>query len=49
MKAIDMINTEWGSGTIRYAAVGLRPAWMMRCAIRSPRYTTRGTELAVVR
>jgi len=29
MAAIDMINTEWGSGTIRYAAVGLRPAWIM--------------------
>jgi DNA polymerase V len=49
MAAIDTINTEWGSGTIRYAAVGLRPAWIMRCAIRSPRYTTRWEELAVVR
>ena len=49
MAAIDTINTEWGSGTIRYAAVGLRPAWMMRCARRSPRYTTRWEELAVVR
>jgi DNA polymerase V len=49
MAAIDTINREWGSGTIRYAAVGLRPAWMMRCARRSPRYTTRWEELAVVR
>ena len=49
MAAIDTINTEWGSGTIRYAAVGLRPAWIMRCARRSPRYTTRWEELAVVR
>jgi DNA polymerase V len=49
MAAIDTINTEWGSGTIRYAAVGLRPGWLMRCARRSPRYTTRWTELAVVR
>jgi DNA polymerase V len=49
MAAIDMINKEWGSGTIRYAAVGLRPAWIMRCARRSPRFTTRWTELAVVR
>jgi hypothetical protein len=31
MAAIDAINTAWGSGTIRYAAVGLRPAWIMRC------------------
>jgi DNA polymerase V len=49
MAAIDAINTEWGSGTIRYAAVGLRPGWMMRCARRSPRYTTRWNELVVVR
>jgi DNA polymerase V len=47
--AIDTINTEWGSGTIRYAAVGLRPRWIMRCARRSPRYTTRWNELVVVR
>jgi DNA polymerase V len=49
MAAIDAINAEWGTGTIRYAAVGLRPGWLMRCARRSPRYTTRWTELAVVR
>lgn len=49
MAAVDMINTEWGSGTIRYAAMGLRPAWITRCTRRSPRYTTRWEELAVVR
>jgi len=49
MTAIDRINREWGSGAIRYAAVGLRPGWQMRCARRSPRYTTRWEELAVVR
>jgi DNA polymerase V len=49
MAAIDAINREWGSGTIRYAAVGLKPGWLMRCARRSPRYTTRWEELAVVR
>ena len=49
MAAIDTINRAWGAGTIRYAALGLRPAWMMRCTRRSPRYTTRWQELAVVR
>jgi DNA polymerase V len=49
MAAIDTINTAWGTGTIRYVAVGLRPAWIMRCTRRSPRYTTRWEELAVVR
>lgn len=32
MAAIDAINTQWGTGTVRYAAVGLRPRWIMRCA-----------------
>jgi DNA polymerase V len=49
MAAIDAINTEWDSGTIHYAAVGLRPRWIMRCARRSPRYTTRWLELVEVR
>jgi DNA polymerase V len=49
MAAIDTINREWGTGTIRYAAVGLRPRWVMRCARRSPRYTTRWNELVEVR
>ena len=49
MAGIDAINTEWGSGTIRYAAVGVRPGWLMRCTRRSPLYTTRWEELAVVR
>jgi DNA polymerase V len=48
MAAIDTINTAWGTGTVRYAAVGLRPGWLMRCARRSSRYTTRWEELAVV-
>jgi DNA polymerase V len=49
MAAIDAINTQWGTGTVRYAAVGLRPRWIMRCARRSPRYTTQWEELVVVR
>jgi len=49
MAAIDTINKEWGTGTIRYAAVGLRPGWLMRCARRSPRFTTRWNELVEVR
>jgi DNA polymerase V len=49
MAAIDAINTQWGRGTVRYAAVGLQPRWRMRCVRRSPRYTTQWEELAVVR
>ena len=49
MAALDAINTRWGRGTVRYAAVGVQPRWGMRCARRSLRYTTRWQELVVVR
>jgi DNA polymerase V len=49
MAALDAINTHWGTGTIRYGAVGGQPRWRMRCVHRSPRYTTRWQELVVVR
>jgi DNA polymerase V len=49
MAALDAINAQWGTGTVRYAAVGVQPRWTMRCARRSPRYTTRWEELVVVR
>lgn len=49
MAAIDASNRQWGSGTIRYAVVGVQPRWRMRCVRRSPRSTTRWEELAVVR
>jgi DNA polymerase V len=49
MAALDAINTQWGAGTVRYAAVGLQPGWIMRCGHRSPRYTTRWEEVVVVR
>jgi DNA polymerase V len=49
MTALDALNTQWGTGTVRYGAAGLQPRWTMRCARRSPRYTTRWQELVVVR
>ena len=48
MAALDAINTQWGTGTVRYAAVGVYPQWSRRCGRRSPQYTTRWEELAVV-
>jgi DNA polymerase V len=48
MAALDAINTQWGTGTVRYAAVGVQPRWRMRCGHRSPRYTTRWEELVVI-
>jgi DNA polymerase V len=47
MAALDALNTQWGTGTVRYGVVGLQPRWRTRCARRSPRYTTRWQELVV--
>jgi DNA polymerase V len=49
MAVVDYLNTQMGSGTIHYAATGLKPRWVMRSARRSLRYTTKWEELVVVR
>ena len=50
MRALDTLNTDYGARTVRVGNVGgKRPAWAMRQAFRSPRYTTNWRELPVVR
>lgn len=49
MAALDAINTPWGTGTVRYGVVGVRPRWRMRCVHRSLQYTTQWQELVMVR
>lgn len=49
MAAIDTLNNRMGAGTVRYATLRTKPAWHMRCARRSPRYTTRWDELRTAR
>ena len=50
MRALDSLNADYGARTVRVGNVGgKRPAWAMRQAFRSPRYTTRWRELPVVR
>jgi DNA polymerase V len=50
MRALDALNTDYGARTVRVGNVGgKRPAWAMRQAFRSPRYTTNWRELPVVR
>lgn len=41
MQAMDQINRRWGSGTLKFAAVGLKQQWRLRAEQRSQRYTTR--------
>lgn len=47
MRAMDKINTDWGSGTVTLAAERFRKAWKMRQENISKRYTTKWDELAV--
>lgn len=48
MKALDLINRDWGSETLRYAAEGLEKQWKMKQAHRSKRYTTCWEELRII-
>jgi DNA polymerase V len=50
MRALDSLNADHGARTVRVGNHGgKRPAWAMRQAFRSPRYTTQWRELLVVR
>jgi DNA polymerase V len=48
MTALDMINRDYGHGTVRSGASGFTQRWAMRNENRSPRYTTRWDELPIV-
>ena len=47
--ALDRINAEWGTGTLKFAAEGVSRGWKPKAQHRSPRYTTRWDELKIVR
>lgn len=49
MNLVDRLNARMGKGTIQFAAQGLRRDWRMRQQQRSPRYTTRLSEIVKVR
>lgn len=48
MSLMDNINSKWGRGAIRVAAVAAEHPWSMRRERKSPNYTTRWDELPVV-
>lgn len=48
MDVLDHLNQSMGSGTVFYAAQGIKRDWMMKCDRRSPCYTTQWTELPIV-
>ncbi|MBX3043209.1 MAG: Y-family DNA polymerase [Candidatus Kapabacteria bacterium] len=48
-KAMDKINFDMGSGTITFAATGVRRDWKMKRELKSPQYTTRWKEIPNVK
>ncbi|MDD2769974.1 MAG: Y-family DNA polymerase [Methylococcus sp.] len=49
MATVDAINRNHGHGALRWAAEGCARPWAMRTDRRTPRYTSRWDELALVR
>lgn len=49
MTVFDAINRRYGSHTIKLAAEGYSKPWAMRAQMRSPCYTTRWSDLPIVR
>ncbi len=49
MQTLDNINTIMGKNTLFFAAEGTHRPWLIKSDHRSPRYTTRWLELAIVR
>ena len=49
MSSIDTLNQKMGRDTIFWASCGLKRAWMPRRNYCSPRYTTRWSDIPIVR
>ena len=47
-RALDDINKKLGIDTINFAANGVKTNWKMRCELRSPCYTTKWSDIAVI-
>jgi len=45
MQALDELNDRFGSGTLGFAAAGIKRPWRTKFKRKSPRYTTRWEEL----
>ncbi|HCT4387307.1 Y-family DNA polymerase [Klebsiella pneumoniae] len=49
MEVLDHLNAKGGRGTLYFAGQGIQTAWQMKREMLSPRYTTRISDLPVVR
>jgi DNA polymerase V len=49
MHVVDRVNTNMGTGTLKYAAVGTQAVWKAKADHLSPRYTTNWQELPIAK
>lgn len=49
MRALDAVNDRFGKKTMVVASEGMSRSWQLRADHRSPRYTTRISDLPIVR
>jgi DNA polymerase V len=49
MQALDNINQKFGKSSIQFAAQGLKTSWSMARNYQSPHYTTRLTDIPVIK
>ncbi|SFE94175.1 DNA polymerase V, partial [Phytobacter palmae] len=49
MTLLDQLNAKEGKGTLYFAGQGIQQQWQMKREMLSPRYTTRFSDLPVVR
>lgn len=49
MEVLDHLNAKDGRGTLYFAGQGIQPAWQMKREMLSPRYTTRYSDLLIVK
>ncbi|MEB6377371.1 Y-family DNA polymerase [Leclercia adecarboxylata] len=49
MEVLDLLNAKDGRGTLFFAGQGIQQQWQMKREMLSPRYTTRFSDLLIVR
>ncbi|MEV8951783.1 Y-family DNA polymerase [Klebsiella quasipneumoniae] len=49
MEVLDHLNAKDGKGTLYFAGQGIQQQWMMKREMLSPRYTTRVSDLLIVK
>ena len=49
MNILDRLNAKGGKGTLYFAGQGIQQQWQMKREMLSPRYTTRYSDLLVVK